>query len=148
MIFVDTREKKNAHILRYFENHNIAYVQKKLDVCDYSADDLVLVERKQNLQELAGNILKENGRRIKAEFDRVPKECKVYVLIEEDIRELKNVTSWHSPHTKLTGTTLYRYMVSYQKRHNLQYIFCDKRDSGRIIANLLVRGDKCGTGMD
>lgn len=140
MIFVDTREKKNAHIIQYFENHNIAYVRQKLDVCDYSAGGKVFVERKQNLQELAGNILKENGRRIKAEFDRVPKDCKVYVLIEEDIGELKNVTSWHSPHTKLTGVTLYRHMVGYQKRHNLQYIFCAKRDSGRIIAELLEKG--------
>ena len=137
MIYIDTREKKNTHIIRYFDRNGIAYERKKLDVCDYAAGTNILIERKQNLLELAGNITKENGRRIKAEFTRVPPGSKVYVLIEEDIGGLKNVTNWHSAHIKLSGVTLYNYMIGYQKRHNLQYIFCHKSISGRMIAELL-----------
>lgn len=142
MIYVDTREKKNAHILAYFNRNGIEYEKKKLNVCDYSSDkNAVLIERKQNLQELAGNIMKENGRRIKAEFERVPHECKVYVLIEEKANGLNDVSNWSSKHCNLCGATLHKYMVSYQKRHNLEYIFCHKNSSGRIIAELLgVRG--------
>ncbi len=137
MIYVDTREKKNGHIIKYFEKNGIAYERKKLEVCDYAAQSNILIERKQNLLELAGNITKAHGRRIKAEFTRVPPDAKVYVLIEEDIGAFKNVTKWHSAYMKLSGVTLYKHMIGYQKRHNLQYIFCDKTISGRLIAELL-----------
>lgn len=137
MIYVDTREKKNEHIIRYFKKNGICYERKKLDVCDYTSGTGVWIERKQNLLELAGNITKENGRRIKAEFERVPPESTVYVLIEEKISCLEDVQNWSSKHSKLFGATLYRYMVSYQKRHNLKYIFCHKNSTGRIIAELL-----------
>ncbi len=134
---MDTREKKNEHIIQYFDKHGIAYERKKLDVCDYTAQSNIWIERKQNLLELAGNIIKEHGRRIKAEFIRVPPGAKVYVLIEEDIGAFKNVTKWRSDYVKLSGVTLYKHMIGYQKRHNLQYVFCDKAMSGRWIAELL-----------
>ena len=65
MIYVDTREKKNEHIIRYFEKNGICYERKKLDVCDYTSGTGVWIERKQNLLELAGNITKENIARIR-----------------------------------------------------------------------------------
>ena len=138
MIYVDTREKKNLHIIRYFQRNNIPYRVKKLDECDYAgSQNNVLIERKQNLAELAYNITCENGRRIKAEFDRIPEGKKVYVLIEEMMDSLDAVVNWKGKYTKLHGATLYRYMVSYQRRHGFEYIFCHKNSSGRIIAELL-----------
>lgn len=137
MIYIDTREKKNTHILQYFERNGIAYEKKKLEVCDYTVDGNILIERKQNLLELAGNITKENGRRIKAEFSRVPPNATVYVLVEENIHTLEDVQKWSSKYSKLHGATLYRYLVSYQRRHGLQYIFCHKNSSGKIISKLL-----------
>lgn len=138
MIHVDTREKKNSHIINYFDRNGIPYRVKKLDVCDYSGTQSdVLIERKQNLAELASNITKENGRRLKAEFNRVPDGKKVYVLIEEKMDSLEDVVNWKGKYTKLRGETLYRYLVGFKRRHNLEYIFCHKNSTGRIIAELL-----------
>lgn len=138
MIYVDTREKKNKHILKYFDKHGIQYQREKLDECDYASDQSdVLIERKQDLEELAGNITKENGRRLKAEFRRVPQGKRVIVLIEEKMNGLEDVPNWRGKHMKLMGPALYCYMVSYQRRHNLEYIFCHKNSTGKIIAELL-----------
>lgn len=143
MICIDSREKKNKHIVNYFDKHNIPYVIKKLDACDYSGSQSdVLIERKQNLAELAGNVTKENGRRFKAEFDRVPVDKKVYVLVEENISSLEEVVNWQGKYTKLCGATLYKYLVSYQRRHGLEFIFCHKNSSGKIIAELLGEGGR------
>ena len=143
MIYIDSREKKNQHIVKYFDKNNIPYAIKKLDVCDYSSSKSdVLIERKQNLSELAGNVTKENGRRFKAEFDRVPIGKKVYVLVEENIGGLEDVVNWQGKYTHLCGATLYKYLVSYQHRHGLEYIFCHKNSTGRIIAELLGEGGK------
>ena len=143
MICIDSREKKNQHIIKYFDKHGIPYIIKKLDVCDYSGSQSdVLIERKQNLAELAGNITKENGRRFKAEFDRVPIGKKVYVLVEENIGGLEDVANWEGKYTQLCGATLYKYLVSYQHRHGLEYIFCHKNSTGRIIAELLGEGGR------
>jgi len=75
-IYVDTREKKNAHITRYFEARNINYESLKLEHGDYSAylppcellpdgldlRDLISIERKSGLNELAGNFTKGRER--------------------------------------------------------------------------------------
>ena len=66
LIIVDSREKKNAHILHYFDEHGIEYVIRKMDVADYQIEgmDKFVIDRKQNLDELATNLTnpKDKGR--------------------------------------------------------------------------------------
>ena len=66
MIICDSREKKNGHILRYFDEHGIDYVIRKMDVADYQIEgrDKLVIDRKQNLDELASNLTnpKDKGR--------------------------------------------------------------------------------------
>lgn len=38
MIICDSREQKNAHILRYFERHNVPYVVRKMETADYMVE--------------------------------------------------------------------------------------------------------------
>ena len=60
MIIVDTREKARAIelILKTFEEANEPYVRQKLDVGDYQNTNRpwIVVDRKQNLLEVANNI--------------------------------------------------------------------------------------------
>jgi len=69
VVLVDTREKKNNHILSYFEQNKIAYEACKLDFGDYSFSlnvdgytidfsDKIVIERKQHLDELSSNFTK------------------------------------------------------------------------------------------
>ena len=45
MIIVDSREKKNAHILRYFDKNGIDYKIKKMDVADYQTEGKEIIAR-------------------------------------------------------------------------------------------------------
>lgn len=71
-IIVDSREKVNSHILIWLKYKKINYIIDKLDFGDYSYyipkneelnikedvyfNDTISIERKRNLEELAGNI--------------------------------------------------------------------------------------------
>lgn len=95
-ILVDTREQKNKHITDYFDSKKIPYTSKKLDFGDYSAmiptnkdlgimrdlylSDAVAVERKNSLDELAGNLGNER-QRFENELLRSV-GAKLYLLVE------------------------------------------------------------------
>ena len=97
MIYLyDTREHdgKNQHILNAWDKMGITYKRRKLSYCDYSFmlpkneelgiprdldfSRLVAVERKANLDELAGNMTKERER-IKKELALAPQN-KVLII--------------------------------------------------------------------
>src|SRR5690554_903492 len=72
VMLIDTREQENSHITSYFDRQGIGWKNKKLDYGDYSfllpaAPNLgimrdlyftreIVIERKANLDELAGNL--------------------------------------------------------------------------------------------
>lgn len=144
---VDTREKKHAHILAYFKRNGIDYIQEKMDTGDYQivGDNSILIDRKQNIHELVTNICTEDNTRFKAELKRLDKlGSKMYILIEENLSCLEDVQKWKSKcdrngksYTKMYGATIYRYLVAYKWKHNIEYVFCHKNSTGRIIAELL-----------
>ena len=96
VILVDTREHegKNDHILNYFDSKKINWKKYKLDFGDYSFmipkneelsiprdlyfDSKIMIERKANLDELVGNIVKDRNR-LKKEFALAP-PTKVIVI--------------------------------------------------------------------
>ena len=77
-VLVDTREKRNEHILDYFDRKKILYTKKALDYGDYSFmlpaneklsiprdlyfNNQIVVERKASLEEISGNLTKERDR--------------------------------------------------------------------------------------
>lgn len=98
IVLVDSREQKNAHILEYFQRHGISYEVTKLDYGDYSCKlpalaagrdiyfhDSVVIERKNSLEELSGNLSK--GReRFEAEFLKARNAgAKIYLMIESPL---------------------------------------------------------------
>ena len=75
VILVDSREKKNTHILDYFRKQKISFQTEKLEYGDYSfmvpaaaaGEDIFfhrdcVVERKASLEELSGNLTEERER--------------------------------------------------------------------------------------
>ena len=75
VVLVDSREKKNDHILSYFTKQGIAYQKTKLEYGDYSfyipaaaaGEDIyfhrdIVIERKASLEELSGNLAQERER--------------------------------------------------------------------------------------
>lgn len=101
-ILYDTREQVNSHVLDYFDKKNVQYKKKKIDEGDYTAiitkrPDMgiyrdiyfpVAVERKNSVDELAGNLSEETDTRddvrLIRELQRAKtKGIKIYLVIED-----------------------------------------------------------------
>lgn len=148
MLLIDTREHtdKIQHIIKELNRKKIAYDRTKLYIGDYQRADnpLLLIDRKQNLLEIATNITQDHTR-FKKELERL--SCidgKMYILVEEKLDCLEEVGLWKSPlkrdgtpFTKMSGPVLYKYMMSWKYKHNIEYVFCDKRETGKKILELL-----------
>ena len=147
-IICDSREKKNRHILKFFEENNIDYKIQKMNVADYQIEgyDGLVIDRKQNLEEIATNLMNRNDKsRFWREVRRANKDgMKMIVLCEHsrNIKSIQDVISWHSKFSPVSGRCLmneiYRVHISY----GIEFIFCDKRNTGRMIVNLLSENRK------
>ncbi|MFG6366861.1 MAG: ERCC4 domain-containing protein [Lachnospiraceae bacterium] len=95
VILVDSREKKNSHILDYFRKQKIPFQLEKLEYGDYSfmipasatGEDIFfhrdcVIERKASLEELSGNLAQERER-FEKEFLKAGNDgAKMYLMIE------------------------------------------------------------------
>ena len=144
MIICDTREKKNQHILQYFEQRHIPYTVMKLDTGDYmdSANDKLTIDRKQNLDELCGNLFSPDRSRFWREVRRAKAEkIRMIVLIEQggQIKSLRDVPKWRNRFGKVTGYQLYNEICRCHIAYGVDFWFCDKRATGKRIAEILAK---------
>src|SRR5574344_9930 len=142
MIICDTRERKNKHILDYFDRRNIEYEIRKLENADYwnSENPNVLIDRKQNLNEVAQNLCSPDSSRFWNEIRRSRSEKKrMIILIEHgsNIKSLADVSSWTSKYSKISGSRLQAEMYRLGIAYNITFEFCSKRSTGKRIMELL-----------
>lgn len=147
-IIVDTREKKNSHILKYFVVHDVDYEERKLDVADYQIEGKtdIAVDRKQNLDELARNLMnRADHSRFWKEVRRAKEQgIRMIILCEHggQIKSIPDVAGWHSKYSPVSGRVLmeeiYRVHISY----GVDFIFCSKRSTGKRILKLLGWNDE------
>ena len=142
IIIADTRERKNKHILDYFEKNNQDYVISKLESGDYMyyKDYSIIIDKKDGLKELAYNLCRQ------AEHDRVIREielaqslgCKNFIfLVQCNVKSEEDIKKWKSPHTKVKGETLLKVLKTFAKHHNVRFIFCERKKMGERIIELL-----------
>lgn len=152
-VLADTREQKWEHARWALENAGCRVERGKLDQGDYTAfvpmsafpgfqdvpgfyslQDEVVIERKANLDEIAGNFT--TGRdRFEREFIRAKsKGIKVYLLIEN--------ASWadilsHNYRSQLSPKSLMGSLLSWQAKYNVTIVFCRPEETGRILYSTL-----------
>lgn len=147
MYIFDSREKKNDHVKAYFERHGIVYRVEKLDVGDYMVDgSKVSVDRKQNLSELATNLM---NRADKSRFWREVRRArergiKLIVLCEHGgkVKTIKDVVGWSSPYSPVSGRALMEEIYKCHISYGVEFLFCSKRSTGRLIHDILYREAK------
>lgn len=143
VILVDTREKGNKSILEYFESIDQEYIITKLDSADYMfyKDYSVLIDKKQNLLELAGNLCKTAEHyRINREIERArEKGCKrfIFLIAESKITCIDEVENWANKYSRVKGLTLMKIMKTMQERYGVEFIFCKRLEMGKKIIELL-----------
>ena len=132
VIQIDTREQKE-HIESYFKKHNINYKRAKVEYGDFTAyipkgtikgidydltfDKDIVIERKQNIDELAGNFSTKDAPRIKKEFAHLKANgTKVIILVEDALFDKhlrgKNYRSAYDP------KTLYARLKGFEAEYN------------------------------
>ena len=143
MIIVDSREKKWDHIKKYFDQNGIEYVIKKLNAGDYFSTDQgdVVVDRKQNLQELCGNLSKgeHNIIRFVNECKRAKEDhIRLVVLVEgTTCKSVKDVSQWQSKFSKHTGKWLTDKMFNLTVSYGVEWQFCKKNETPERILEIL-----------
>ncbi len=148
IVCIDTREKenKNSHITDYFDKKKIKYKKTKLDYGDYTLmipageiypkdiylNNIVAIERKQNLSELANNFTQDR-QRILLEFYR--KKGKIFLMVENasygDIDKKKYKSNLNPKSFKGMLKTL-------EPRFNLSIDFIDQENAGDFIYTTLI----------
>ena len=154
-IIIDSREKPKAigKILDHFDKSRIEYEVSKLlfgDYMDWNRPGIV-VDRKQNIAELAKNCTVEHER-FRRELEKANKAgATLVVLVEQnrykdrdswvEVNSIEDLLRWSSPHTMVRGEKVYRVLASWTAKFPLRVEFCDKRSTGRRIAEILYRDE-------
>ena len=145
-IIVDTREKARAikQIMAEFQKQGIRTIASKLWVGDYARIDnqMVVVDRKQNLLELASNICEDRFHR---EIHRAHEHnVKIVFLCEHGngIKDLIDVLFWENPRKAesphcISGEHLFKAMSSMSDKYGVEWEFCTKAETGKRIIEIL-----------
>ena len=141
-VIVDSWDRKWDHIQQMFDRWEVPYEVKKLDVADYmlESDESFAIDRKRNLDELCINLMNRNdSTRFWSEMRRAKqKNMKVVILIEQyGVKSINEVCNWTSRFSRVTGKVLQREMMRIHFAYGIQFLFCDKRHTAKMILNLL-----------
>lgn len=153
VILCDTREQDTDRARNRYARFGVPYKRHTLDFGDYTYNFMlpnktwlyeantsvkgdVIVERKMNLDELAGCFTRER-KRFEAEFERAKENgSKIYLLVEN--------ATWEN---LLNGRYRSRFIpkafkasiLAWSIRYNMQIIFCKAETSGELIKEILYR---------
>lgn len=147
IIQIDTREKQDQlkRIIGHLEKQDVRYVINKLDVGDYMSlsNNKCAIDRKQSIGEYAVNMGHDHVR-FKNEILRANENnIKLIFLIEDDkIHSIEDVKKWWNPNSMfheryMTGHMLYKGMVTQIERYGVEFVFCNKDETGYKIVELL-----------
>lgn len=142
MILCDTREKKNQHILSYFDRMGIPYRITALRTADYLDDSNpgIAVDRKRNLDELASNLCTKDDSRFWREIRRsMDERMKLIVLCEHGstVKTINDVPMWRSRYSRIIGSLLQKKMLQVHISYGVEFLFCSKAETGRRIVEIL-----------
>ena len=146
----DAREKKEHHdnIAEFCKKINLPIIRKVLNVGDYRLANInnkniafinnISVDIKGGgLNELANDLYRD-----KLAFNKKYKKClqdnvNLIVLVEEPIKDLKELIYWTSPHTKITGRFLLDMIHTLKISYGIRFMFCDKKNTANLLLKLL-----------
>jgi len=150
-IIVDSREKKNEHIIDYFLEHGINWEKKALSCGDYSVIlnidiegfpkevDLrneVVVERKNSLEELSSNFT--SGRtNFENEFSLgFDKGTQMFLLIENEESIFNNIKN-NKYNSSYNSNSFMASLITFMHRYKINILNSSKELTGELIYKTL-----------
>ena len=155
-IIVDTREQETPKAADRYKSFGVPYERRTLDYCDYCGDITLpgqkslylpdasikarcVIERKMNLDELAGCFTRGRDR-FEREFERaVSNNARVFLLVENASWEAIYAKRYRS---KFTPKAFTASLVAWSIRYGITPIFCKADTSGKVIKEILYRDMK------
>lgn len=151
IVLEDTRQQPGKHrnIDSYFKKTGIQVERCCLYVGDYAIanDQGRAVDTKQDVLEIAKDILSSDHARFRAECERADKAgIRLLILIEEVLPD-GGLVNWKAPMdsrgkllTNAQGETLKRAMLTMTMKYGVRFRFCDARQTGRLLVEYLTEG--------
>ena len=154
IILTDSRQQKEMHILKEFDNQGILHIRTNLPSADYMVlrynhqngmylDYSILIDTKKDLLEICSNLCK------KSEHERLIREielgqklgCKKFIFLigEDEINSIEDIKKWQSKYTKVTGKKLLKIMITFSKHHNCNFVFVSKEKMGEKIFEIFKK---------
>lgn len=148
VLLVDTREQETAALHRRLNQIGLPWERQKLsagdyslrcplpDGCTYDLSEVVAIERKMSLDELA-MCFGTQRKRFTAEFDRAAEAgTKLYLLVE--------AASWeklfkHEYRSQLNEKALVASIIAFQARYSSPVILCQRESTGKLIREILLK---------
>jgi hypothetical protein len=99
------------------------------------------VDTKKDLLEICGNLAhtSEHQRLVREVELRYSLSAKNFIFLigEKDVKTIDDIKKWTNKHTKISGETLYKIMVSFSEHHHCRFIIVPKKEMGAKIIELL-----------
>ena len=143
-IVIDSREKSNLHIREYLQQKGVGFINRKLNVGDYSAviprnpelgimRDIYLdacLERKNSIDEITGNLQKDTETAFENELRR--SQDKPFVLVIEDSKGYEKILLGKY-RSKYEPRALLGRLKAFEARYNFSIVYLDKKYMGNYI---------------
>ena len=143
IIEMDTRNKKDNYVTKYFDKQEIKWIRNKLYSGDVKLlnDTKIIIDLKANLEEISHNLCNTSEHlRIHRELERAREigcEQFIFLIKDDKIKSVEDLQNWTSNRTKVTGKILYKIMVTMAKKYEVKFIICSKKSMGKKIIELL-----------
>lgn len=155
-IICDTREQPTPRARQRYESFGVGYSRGTLKYGDYCGNITLpdgrklydstttispkcVVERKMNLDELAGCFTRGRDR-FRREFERAADHgCRVFLLCEDG--SIEKILR-HEYRSRFKPKAFLASIIAWNVRYNMQLIFCSQMTSGIMIKEILYRDIK------
>lgn len=139
---LDTRNKKDDYVTKYFDKQGIKWIRNKLYAGDVKLlnNTRVIIDLKANLEEIAHNLCNtQEHLRIHKELERAKEiGCKQFIfLIKSNIKNEEDLINWTSTKTKVKGSVLIKVMKTMREKYGCRFIFTTRSDAPKKIIDLL-----------
>lgn len=145
IILRDTREKQGWDFPR--DTLCLGVEDTALKTGDYTIkgyEDLICIERKKCVSEIAANIGKYK-KRFEAEMRRIEKIRHRYIICEFSLQDIidypknSNIPKSRRDNMVISGKYVLKCLIEYQLEYGVQIIFCDNATNAAIFARSLLK---------
>ena len=139
---LDTRNKKDDYVTKYFDKQGIKWIRNKLYAGDIKLlnDTRVIIDLKANVEEIAHNLCNtQEHLRIKKELEKAKEiGCENFIfLIKSNIKSADDLINWTSTKTKVKGSVLIKVMTTMREKYGCRFIFTTRANAPKKIIELL-----------